>query len=198
MLIGERVKGIGIMSTLTRNTLSGTFSQPQRSASFAALLSGDLTIMRDGEGNFVLPRADVMKLRDRLRNKELVAKAIGSEWVYMWDKFGDYLLLLLGLTSKAERAQDEVHLRLFLDNIGFSDLSAKKIKKWMPEDRRQFEIIQESYIRQKEMEEEIFTKRREEEGRGKERRKALLEKEEHRWKEIEASLLSYIPNYVFV
>lgn len=39
--------------------------------------------------------------------------------------------------------QDEVRLRLFLDSIGFSDLSAKKIKKWMPEDRRQFEIIQE-------------------------------------------------------
>lgn len=39
--------------------------------------------------------------------------------------------------------QDEVRLNLFLDSIGFSDLSAKKIKKWMPEDRRQFEIIQE-------------------------------------------------------
>lgn len=36
-------------------------------------------------------------------------------------------------------------MRLFLDSIGFSDLSAKKIKKWMPEDRRQFEIIQERY-----------------------------------------------------
>ena len=42
-------------------------------------------------------------------------------------------------------SQDEVRLRLFLDSIGFSDLSAKKIKKWMPEDRRQFEIIQERY-----------------------------------------------------
>jgi len=42
--------------------------------------------------------------------------------------------------------QDEVRLRLFLDSIGFSDLSAKKIKKWMPEDRRQFEIIQERYF----------------------------------------------------
>lgn len=39
--------------------------------------------------------------------------------------------------------QDEVRLRLFLDSIGFSDLSANKIKKWLPEDRRQFEIIQE-------------------------------------------------------
>lgn len=36
--------------------------------------------------------------------------------------------------------------------------------------------------------------RREEEGRGKERRKALLEKEERKWKEIEASLISSIPN----
>ena len=36
--------------------------------------------------------------------------------------------------------------------------------------------------------------RREEEGRGKERRKALLEKEECKWKEIKASLLSPIPN----
>lgn len=161
----------------------------------------------------MLPRADVMKLRDRLINEELAAgsifcrlrnrtlrheatsdvghrremcaharilaleEAIDTEWVYMWDKFGGYLLLLLGLTAKAERVQvticckllvcilaslssssrfpfpfyaehsmlcqDEVRLRLFLDNIGFSDLSAKDIKKWLPEDRRRFEIIQE-------------------------------------------------------
>ncbi|KAJ1405412.1 Peptidase C2, calpain, catalytic domain [Sesbania bispinosa] len=225
------IQAIARSATKTRNALSGTYSAPQRSASSAALLIGDPTIMRDRAGNFVLPRADVMKLRDRLRNEELVAgsffsrlryertfhreptrdvdhrrvmcaharilaleEAIDTEWVYMWDKFGGYLLLLLGLTSKAERAQDEVRLRLFLDSIGFSDLSAKKIKKWMPEDRRQFEIIQESYIREKEMEEEIFMQRREEEGRGKERRKALLEKEERKWKEIEASLLSSIPN----
>lgn len=44
------------------------------------------------------------------------------------------------------------------------------------------------------MEEDIFLQRREEEGRGKERRKALLEKEERKWKEIEASLLSSIPD----
>lgn len=50
--------------------------------------------------------------------------------------------------------QDEVRLRLFLDSIGFSDLSAKKIKKWMPEDRRQFEIIQE---RLESLWEQIFT-----------------------------------------
>ncbi|KAK7247001.1 hypothetical protein RIF29_41876 [Crotalaria pallida] len=199
-------------------------SATKRSASSAALLIGDPAIMRDRAGNFVLPRADVIKLTDRLRNEELVAsffsrlryqrtfhreptsdvdhsrvmcaharilaleEAIDTEWVYMWDKFGGYLLLLLGLTSKAEQAQT------FLDSIGFSDLSAKKIKKWMPEDRRRFEIIQESYIREKEMEEEIFMQRHEEEGRGKERRKALLEKEERKWKEIEASLLSSIPN----
>lgn len=36
--------------------------------------------------------------------------------------------------------------------------------------------------------------RREEEGRGKERRKALLEKEERKWKEIEASFISSLPN----
>ncbi|KAK7399696.1 hypothetical protein VNO78_10885 [Psophocarpus tetragonolobus] len=225
------IQAIARSATKTRNALSGTYSAPQRSASSAALLIGDPTIMRDRAGNFVLPRADVMKLRDRLRNEELVAgsvfnrlryqrtfrheptsdvdytrvmcaharilaleEAIDTEWVYMWDKFGGYLLLLLGLTSKAERAQDEVRLRLFLDSIGFSDLSAKKIKKWMPEDRRQFEINQESYLREKEMEEEVFMQRREEEGRGKERRKALLEKEERKWKEIEASLLSSIPN----
>lgn len=187
--------------------------------------------MRDRAGNSVLPRADVMKLRDRLRNEELAAgsylarfrgclnfqrespgdmghrrelcaharilaleEAIDTEWVCMWDKFGGYLLLLLGLTAKAERIQDEVRLRLFLDSIGCPDLSAKKIKKWMPEDRRQFERIQDSYLREKEMEEEIFMQRREEEGRGKERRKALLEKEERKWKEIEASLLSSIPD----
>lgn len=44
------------------------------------------------------------------------------------------------------------------------------------------------------MEEEMLMQRREEEGRGKERRKALLEKEERKWKEIEASLISSIPN----
>lgn len=51
-----------------------------------------------------------------------------------------------------------------------------------------------SYIREKEIEEEILMQRREEEGRGKERRKALLEKEERKWKEIEATLISSIPN----
>ncbi|OVA06359.1 Peptidase C2 [Macleaya cordata] len=225
------VQAIARSATKTRNALSGTYSAPQRSASSAALLVGDPTITRDKAGHFVLPRADVLKLRDRLRNEELAAglffckfktgrifwrdsptdvgnrremcaharilaleEAIDTEWVYMWDKFGGYLLLLLGLTAKAERVQDEVRLRLFLDSIGFSDLSAKKIKKWMPEDRRQFELIQESYIREKEMEEEILMQRREEEGKGKERRKALLEKEERKWKEIEASLISSIPN----
>ncbi|KVH90878.1 Concanavalin A-like lectin/glucanase superfamily [Cynara cardunculus var. scolymus] len=225
------IQAIARSATKTRNALAGTYSAPQRSASSAALLVGDPTVMRDRAGNFVLPRADVMKLRDRLKNEELAAgsiirkikhgilfqhdstndvgyrremcaharilaleEAIDTEWVYMWDKFGGYLLLLLGLTAKAERVQDEVRLRLFLDSIGFSDLSAKKIKKWMPEDRRQFEIIQESYIREKEMEEEILMQRREEEGRGKERRKALLEKEERKWKEIEATLISSIPN----
>ncbi|XP_010257664.1 PREDICTED: calpain-type cysteine protease DEK1 [Nelumbo nucifera] len=225
------VQAIARSATKTRNAISGTYSAPQRSASSAALLVGDPTVMRDRAGNFVLPRADVMKLRDRLRNEELAAglffarmrvgrtfrhesssdvghrremcaharilaleEAIDTEWVYMWDKFGGYLLLLLGLTAKAERVQDEVRLRLFLDSIGFSDLSAKKIKKWLPEDRRQFELIQESYIKEKEMEEEILMQRREEEGKGKERRKALLEKEERKWKEIEASLISSIPN----
>ncbi|XP_042008073.1 calpain-type cysteine protease DEK1-like isoform X1 [Salvia splendens] len=225
------IQAIARSATKTRNALSGTYSAPQRSASSAALLVGDPTSARDRAGNFVLPRADVMKLRDRLRNEELTAgsfysrlkcwrilqndvtsdvghrremcaharilaleEAIDTEWVYMWDRFGGYLLLLLGLTAKAERVQDEVRLRLFLDSIGFSDLSAKKIKKWMPEDRRQFEIILESYIREKEMEEEALVQRRQEEGRGKERRKALLEKEERKWKEIEASLISSIPN----
>ncbi|KAJ6427915.1 hypothetical protein OIU84_023340 [Salix udensis] len=224
------VQAITRSATKTRNALSGTYSAPQRSASSTALLVGDPTATRDKAGNLVLPRDDVMKLRDRLRNEELVIgsflrrmryrtfrhesvsgvdyrremcaharilaleEAIDTEWVYMWDRFGGYLLLLLGLTAQAERVQDEVRLRLFLDSIGFSDLSAKKIKKWMPEDHRQFEIIQESYLREKEMEEEILMQRREEEGRGKERRKALLEKEERKWKEIEASLISTIPN----
>ena len=98
--------------------------------------------MRDKAGNLVLPRDDVMKLRDRLRNEERVAgsflyrmqcrkrfrhepptnvdyrrdmcaharvlaleEAIDTEWVYMWDTFGGYLLLLLGLTAKAEKVQ---------------------------------------------------------------------------------------------
>ncbi|KAL0853272.1 hypothetical protein Bca101_058424 [Brassica carinata] len=225
------VQAISRSATKTRNALSGSYSAPQRSASSAALLVGDPSAMRDKAGNLVLPRDDVMKLRDRLKNEERVAgsffyrmqcrkrlrhdpptnvdyrrdmcaharvlaleEAIDTEWVYMWDKFGGYLLLLLGLTAKAEIVQDEVRLRLFLDSIGFSDLSARKISKWKPEDRRQFEIIQESYLREKEMEEEILMQRREEEGRGKERRKALLEKEERKWKEIEASLIPSIPN----
>ncbi|KAJ4808103.1 Calpain protease [Rhynchospora pubera] len=226
------VQAISRSATKTRNALSGTYSAPQRSASSAALLIGDPGVSRDRAGNFVLPRADVMKLRDRLKNEEAAAgcfgcgffrpgipylhdspadmdhrrrmcaharilaleEAIDTEWVYMWDKFGGYLLLLLGLTAKAEQIQDEVRLRLFLDSIGLSDLSAKEIKKWMPEDRRQFEVIQESYIREKEMEEEMLMQRREEEGRGKERRKALLEREERKWKEIESSILSSMPN----
>jgi transposase len=51
-----------------------------------------------------------------------------------------------------------------------------------------------SYIREKEMEEEALMQRREEEGKGRERRRALLEKEELKWKELEISLLSSIPN----
>jgi len=125
----------------TRNALSGTFSAPQRSASSTALLVGDPTATRDKAGKLVLPRDDVMKLRDRLRNEELVVgsflcrmryqtsrhesvsgvdyrremcaharilaleEAIDTEWVYMWDRFGGYLLLLLGLTAQAERVQ---------------------------------------------------------------------------------------------
>lgn len=50
---------------------------------------------------------------------------------------------MLLLTTVLVFLQDEVRLRLFLDSIGLSDLTAKKIKKWLPEDRRQFEIIQE-------------------------------------------------------
>uniref|UniRef100_A0ACD5ZI26 Uncharacterized protein n=1 Tax=Avena sativa TaxID=4498 RepID=A0ACD5ZI26_AVESA len=225
------VQAMSRSANKTRNAISGTYSAPQRSASSAALLVGDPAVTLDRAGNFVLPRADVMKLRDRLRNEEVTAgsffcgvkncfmicpgspadvdyrrnmcaharilaleEAIDTEWVYMWDKFGGYLLLLLGLTAKAEQIQDEVRLRLFLDSIGLSDLSAKEIKKWMPEDRRQFELIQESYIREKEMEEEVLMQRREEEGKGRERRKALLEKEERKWKELEISLLSSIPN----
>jgi hypothetical protein len=160
--------------------MSGTYSAPQRSASSAALLVGDAAITRDKAGNFVLPRADVLKLRERLRNEEQAAglcwwpsrsafvsrfdstadmgyrrklcaharilaleEAIDTEWVYMWDKFGGYLLLVLGHATRAERVQDDVRLRLFLDSIGFSNLSAKKIKKWTPEDRKRFELVQE-------------------------------------------------------
>lgn len=44
------------------------------------------------------------------------------------------------------------------------------------------------------MEEEILMQRREEEGKGRERRKTLLEREERKWKELEMSLLSSMPN----
>ncbi|KAF8721457.1 hypothetical protein HU200_023077 [Digitaria exilis] len=113
----------------TRNAISGTYSAPQRSASSAALLVGDPALTLDRAGNFVLPRADVMKLRDRLRNEEIAA---GS--------------FFCGLHKE------------------------------------------------KEMEEEALMQRREEEGKGRERRRALLEREERKWKELEISLLSSIPN----
>ncbi|VFQ64035.1 unnamed protein product [Cuscuta campestris] len=171
----------------TRNALSGTYSAPQRSASSAALLVGDPAVIRDKGGSCVLPRADVMKLRDRLRNEELAAGSLMS-------RLRNKTLLHEAITDIAERVQDEVRLRLFLDSIGLPDLSAKDIKKWLPEEHRRFELIQESYIGEKEMEEEILMQRCEEEGRGKERRRALLEKEEPKWKEIEASLISSIPN----
>ncbi|KAL2644549.1 hypothetical protein R1flu_012136 [Riccia fluitans] len=223
-------QAIARSSTKTRNALSGTYSAPQRSASSAALLIGDAAMARDKAGNFVLPRADVLKLRERLRNEELAAglfwcrpgivlvrhdstldvgyrrklcaharilaleEAIDTEWVYMWDKFGGYLLLVLGLAARAERVQDEVRLRQFLDSIGSSDLSAKDIMKWTTEDRKRFEMVQEDYMREKEMEEELMQQRREEEGKGKERRKALLEKEERRRREIEASIIASVPD----
>ncbi|XP_042400347.1 calpain-type cysteine protease DEK1-like [Zingiber officinale] len=57
----------------TRNALASTYSAPQRSASSGALLIGDPSVMRDRAGNFVLPQAIVMKLRDRLRNEEVAA-----------------------------------------------------------------------------------------------------------------------------
>ena len=44
------------------------------------------------------------------------------------------------------------------------------------------------------MEEAALMQRREEEGKGRERRRALLEREERKWKELEMSLLSSIPN----
>lgn len=147
---------INYASYQTRNAISGTYSAPQRSASSAALLVGDPAVTLDKGGNFVLPRDDVMKLRDRLRNEELVAgsflhkiryrrrfrhvptctvdytremcaharilaleEAIDTEWVYMWDKFGGYLLLLLGLTAKAERVQVGLHLRSVMYIISY-------------------------------------------------------------------------------
>lgn len=224
-------QAIARSSTKTRNAMSGTCSAPQRSASSAALLVGDASVTRDKAGNYVLPRADVLKLREWLRNEEHAAglrwwppfsafgspfdsttdtrfrrklcaharilaleEAIDTEWVYMWDKFGGYLLLVLGHATRAERVQDEVRLRLFLDSIGFSNLSAKKIKTWTPEDRKQFETVQENYMREKETEEELLQQRREEEGKGRERRRALLEKEERRRHEIEASVISTVPD----
>lgn len=146
----------------TRNALSGTYSAPQRSASSAALLVGDASVARDKAGNFVLPRADVLKLRERLRNEEHAAglypcragaafirhdatadvgyrrklcaharilaleEAIDTEWVYMWDKFGGYLLLVLGLAAIAERVQVQFTfsfgklLKLSDDSLDFS------------------------------------------------------------------------------
>lgn len=218
------VQALARAATKTRNALSGTYSAPQRSASSTALLVGDPKMGRDKGGNYVLPRDDVLKLRERLNNQELAAgiwwcqgkavqvhqhessseaevhakiflleEALDTEWVYMWDKFGGYLLLLLGLAAKAEKVQDDVRLRLFLDSKGFSNLSERRMKKWQAEDYREFELMQESFIREKEMEDEAMLQRREEEGRGRERRRLLLAKEERRRRELEASVLSSIP-----
>lgn len=49
-------------------------------------------------------------------------------------------------------------------------------------------------MREKETEEELLQQRRDEEGKGKERRRALLEKEERKRQEIEASVLSSVPD----
>ncbi|KAH6559054.1 hypothetical protein KP509_1Z029900 [Ceratopteris richardii] len=218
------VHALARSATKTRNALSGTYSAPQRSASSTALLVGDPKMGRDKGGNYVLPRDDVLKLRERLHNQELAAgiwwcqrkegyvyqresssaaevhakiflleEALDTEWVYMWDKFGGYLLLLLGLAAKAEKIQDDVRLRLFLESKGFPKLSERRMKKWRAEDYREFELMQESFIREKEMEDEAMLQRREEEGRGRERRRLLLAKEERRRKELEASVLSSIP-----
>eukprot|EP00250_Pteridium_aquilinum_P020316 c24782_g3_i2 orf=517-6945(-) len=218
------VQALARAATKTRNALSGTYSAPQRSASSTALLVGDPKMGRDKGGNYVLPRDDVLKLRERLNNQELAAgiwwcqrkvgqvyqressseaevhakiflleEALDTEWVYMWDKFGGYLLLLLGLAAKAEKVQDDVRLRLFLDSKGFSNLSERRMKKWHAEDYREFELMQESFIREKEMEDEAMLQRREEEGRGRERRRLLLAKEERRRRELEATVLSSIP-----
>ena len=53
------------------------------------------------------PTSDVDHRRVMCAHARILAleEAIDTEWVYMWDKFGGYLLLLLGLTSKAEQAQ---------------------------------------------------------------------------------------------
>ena len=53
------------------------------------------------------PPADVDNRRKMCAHARILAleEAIDTEWVYMWDKFGGYLLLLLGLTAKAERVQ---------------------------------------------------------------------------------------------
>jgi hypothetical protein len=34
-------------------------------------------------------------------------------------------------------------LRLFLDSKGFSELNERRMKKWQPEDYREFELMQE-------------------------------------------------------
>lgn len=51
--------------------------------------------------------SDVGYRREMCAHARILAleEAIDTEWVYMWDKFGGYLLLLLGLTAKAERVQ---------------------------------------------------------------------------------------------
>jgi hypothetical protein len=39
----------------------------------------------------------------------LLEEALDTEWVYMWDKFGGYLLLLLSLAAQAEKIQVRKH-----------------------------------------------------------------------------------------
>lgn len=69
--------------------------------------------------------SDVGYRREMCAHARILAleEAIDTEWVYMWDKFGGYLLLLLGLTAKAERVQVKFYttnLLLLLSFLGIS------------------------------------------------------------------------------
>eukprot|EP00850_Spirogloea_muscicola_P009608 SM000054S18094 [mRNA] locus=s54:393511:404012:+ [translate_table: standard] len=184
-----------------RRVVGGTHVVPRQGKGMRAtvvLAKEDATAARDRSGRIVLPRHDLLKLRqdlvlatallrdnaDSYKHKVLqharilmLEEAISTEWISMWSNFGGHFLLLLIFAARAEKLQDEAKLRKFLHKIGFSDLDASKIRNWTPEEQENFEDVRQRYMEQEEAAEAAIARKREEEARGRARRHVLLQKE---------------------
>eukprot|EP00850_Spirogloea_muscicola_P001412 SM000005S17209 [mRNA] locus=s5:799256:809791:+ [translate_table: standard] len=184
-----------------RRVVGGTHVVPRQGKGMRAtvvLAKEDATAARDRSGRIVLPRHDILKLRqdlavatallrdnaDSYKHKVLqhahilmLEEAISTEWLTMWSNFGGHFLLLLIFAARAEKLQDEAKLRKFLHNIGFTDLDASKIRNWTPEEQENFEDVRRRYMEQEEAADAAIARKREEEARGRARRHVLLQKE---------------------